>query len=68
MQEKSKSRSSLRDLNNKSKKSFSYNNDNRCENTQTRIKERPPLKEVKNESSIVNDFALNFLMNGMFLM
>ncbi len=69
MQERNKSRSSLRDTNKnkKSKKSFSYNND-KCEKTQTRNKERPPLKEVKNESSVANDFAFNFLMDGIFLM
>ena len=69
MQERNKSRSSLRDSNknNESKKSFSYNND-KCEKTQTRKRERPPLKEVKNENAIVNDFAFNFLMDGMLLM
>ena len=67
MQERNKSRSSLRDSSNESKKSFSYNNNN-CEKTQTRKRERPPLREVKNENSVSNDFAFNFLMDGMFLM
>ncbi len=69
MQERNKSRSSLRDSNrnNESKKSFSYNND-KCEKTDKRSRGRPPFKEVKNENSAVNDFSLNFILDSMLLM
>lgn len=67
MQEKNKSRGSLRDSNKESKKSFCYNND-KYKKTQTRKRERPPLKEMENESSVANDFAFNFLLDGMILM
>ncbi len=81
MREKNKSYSSSRDKNadkeseqvktaqkeKESKKSFSYNNDN-CEQTEKRSRGRPPLKEVKNDNAVVNDFAFNFLMDGILLM
>ena len=69
MQETNKSRSSLRDSNksNESKNSFSYNN-NKCEKTDNRSRRRPPLKEVKNENSNVNDFSLSFILDSMLLM
>jgi hypothetical protein len=69
MQEKNKSRSSLKNLNRskESEKSFSYNNDD-CEKTDKRSRGRPPLKEAKNENSNTNDFSLDFALDLMLLM
>jgi len=81
MREKNKSYSSSRDKNadkeseqvktaqkeKETKKSFSYNNDN-CEQTEKRSRGRPPLREQKNENSVVNDFSLSFILDSMLLM